>query len=335
MFLVKHQNGIYYLRYKLSSGKYTQISCKTNSKRLAEKFKEQFLQNPHKEQYNLLTSDIFRVFEVDKSYISKRFLQIIGDFPVKALEHGHISVYINERKNDMFRGRKISPITVNDDLIFLKRIFNKAIQYEYMTKNPVKGVKFLPTPTNKKRQIFNNDEIKQLLDSLNYYPSYQNLIKFAFYTGCRIGEVVNLEWSDIEDTKIKIGVKVNDLNEYTFMTKNRSERVIYMSKEMINFLKSIPNTANYIFVDKNNQKFNIGHVSKLFKKHIRKLNLSDNLHFHSIRHTFITNLINNGHSIYNVQQFMGHKYYETTLKYSHPLDENMKAISESVSLKKN
>jgi site-specific recombinase XerD len=58
-------------------------------------------------------------------------------------------------------------------------------------------------------------------------------------------------------------------------------------------------------------------VSKTFKAYARKAGLNDKLHFHSLRHTFASWLVQDGVSIYEVQKLLGHSSVKVTEVYSH------------------
>jgi site-specific recombinase XerD len=58
--------------------------------------------------------------------------------------------------------------------------------------------------------------------------------------------------------------------------------------------------------------------------------MNDSLHFHSIRHTVVTNLIKNDVSINKVKEFIGHKSISTTLKYTHLNVEDYRSVADMV-----
>ncbi|MFZ1519744.1 MAG: tyrosine-type recombinase/integrase, partial [Ignavibacteriaceae bacterium] len=69
-------------------------------------------------------------------------------------------------------------------------------------------------------------------------------------------------------------------------------------------------------------------ISKQFKKIIRKANLNEKIHFHTLRHSFASLLVQKGVSLYVVKELLGHEDLATTQIYSH-LDNNsiVKAIA--------
>jgi len=65
-------------------------------------------------------------------------------------------------------------------------------------------------------------------------------------------------------------------------------------------------------------------ISKQFKKIVRKSNLSDKIHFHSLRHSFASLLAQKGVSLYIIKELLGHEDLATTQIYSHLQQQNLK-----------
>ncbi len=65
------------------------------------------------------------------------------------------------------------------------------------------------------------------------------------------------------------------------------------------------------------------HTSKQFKKAVRASNVNANIHFHSLRHSFASALVQRGVSLYAVKELLGHENIKTTQIYSHLQRENL------------
>ena len=84
----------------------------------------------------------------------------------------------------------------------------------------------------------------------------------------------------------------------------------------------------YVFYRVKGTKINEDFVSKYFKKVVRRVGLRDDIHFHTLRHSFASNLVQKGVTIYAVKELLGHKSIVTTMIYSHlNRDSLIKAIS--------
>ncbi len=89
------------------------------------------------------------------------------------------------------------------------------------------------------------------------------------------------------------------------------------------------NNNNYIFYRIEGIKLNEDYASKHFKKAVRAAGLNDNIHFHTLRHSFASRLIQKGASVFVVKELLGHEDIKTTQIYSHLQTEN---LTEAVNL---
>jgi site-specific recombinase XerD len=72
-------------------------------------------------------------------------------------------------------------------------------------------------------------------------------------------------------------------------------------------------------------KIRVEYVSKRFKKALRKTNLNQNIHLHSLRHSFASNLVKKGENLWKISKLLGHTNISTTEKYSHVRNEDLRA----------
>jgi site-specific recombinase XerD len=79
-----------------------------------------------------------------------------------------------------------------------------------------------------------------------------------------------------------------------------------------------------------------GWVTALFKKYVRRAKLSNgHLHFHSLRHTFASWLVQKGATLYEVQKLLGHRSSKVTEVYSHLQPEQMHSTVNRIDLQLN
>jgi integrase len=102
----------------------------------------------------------------------------------------------------------------------LKSAFEKAVQWNYIESNPFDKIKLPKIPQNK--PVFISDiELKQIV-SYEKDKILKDIYLFAFYSGCRINEILNLKWNNINFSERFISIK----NDETFTTKSKKERII-------------------------------------------------------------------------------------------------------------
>ena len=86
---------------------------------------------------------------------------------------------------------------------------------------------------------------------------------------------------------------------------------------------------NLVFYHIEDIKLNEDFVSKQFKKAVRQAGLNDRIHFHTLRHSFASNLVQAGSSLYIIKELLEHRDFQTTQIYSHLQREN---LSQAVNL---
>jgi integrase/recombinase XerD len=207
----------------------------------------------------------------------------------------------------------------------LKASFNKAIQWGYIDSNPFNNIK-LPKSIKHIPEFIGVEELNKIID-LTDNLILKDIFVTAFYTGLRQSELINLKWNSIDFSNNIITVKNSD----DFTTKSKKERIIPMNNIVIQLMKRLKksSTADYIFPNAKNYKFHPDTVSKKFKKAVRAAKLSEAIHFHTLRHSFASNLVRKGVSLYVVKELLGHEDISTTQIYAH-LDN--KALINAINL---
>ena len=89
--------------------------------------------------------------------------------------------------------------------------------------------------------------------------------------------------------------------------------------------------SEYVFTLNDKPLFR-GWVQHLFKRYVRELKLPERLHFHSLRHTFASWLVQDGATLYEVQKLLGHSSAKVTEVYSHLQPEQLHNTVERIRL---
>ena len=208
-------------------------------------------------------------------------------------------------------------------LIALKSAFNKAILWDYLDNNPLNKIKLPKIPKN--NPLFIQEHEFESLLKLEENELMKSIYLFAFNTGLRLSEITNLKWGAIDFLE-KI-ISVQNTNDFT--TKGKQERKIPMNECVFNLLRNrfpkVINIINDAFVfSTNGIQLNADFISKRFKKLIRNSSLNQDLHFHDLRHSFASNLVKKGVSIFVVKELLGHQDVKTTQIYSHLTIDSLK-----------
>ena len=161
--------------------------------------------------------------------------------------------------------------------------------------------------------ILNNTQMQLMKD----------IFTTAFYTGMRLGELVNMKWNWIDFTENIITIK----NSSEFNSKNKRERIIPIHQKVQTILQTrfqLGKLTNALVFNRYKSiKLNEDFVSKQFKKAVRAAKLNDKIHFHTLRHSFASALVQRGISLYAVKELLGHGNIKTTQIYSHLQKDNL------------
>ncbi|MEX2399849.1 MAG: tyrosine-type recombinase/integrase [Rhodothermales bacterium] len=146
-----------------------------------------------------------------------------------------------------------------------------------------------------------------------------DVIEVAVSTGLRETEIVHMRWSWINFDAGQIVVRRSD----GFIPKSHHERTVPISGACLDVLWTLHEARtseadDYVFKgEKNGDRLDASYVSKRFKKYVKLAQLSDDLTFHSLRHTFITWMVQRGVPVPVVQKLAGHADISTTMQYVH------------------
>ena len=208
----------------------------------------------------------------------------------------------------------------------LKAAFNKAVEWGYISANPFLKVK-LPKQQKNQPAYLSEEELKVILGKIEVVV-VKEISALSFYTGCRLGELVELKWKNvnISDRYVVIG-------DDEFQTKGRNQRTIPLCDEAVRILQArlgkVIKLDGYVFNKTNDVFFSGDYISKKFKRGCRLAEVSEKIHFHSLRHSFASNLAQQGVSLYVIKELLGHSSITTTEIYAHlNLDGLREAISK-------
>jgi len=207
----------------------------------------------------------------------------------------------------------------------LKTAFNKGVDWGYISMNPFSKIKLSKRQKNNPAYI-TKTELDEILLNTDV-KVVRDLSSLSFFTGCRIGELINLRWSSVN-----LAEKYIVIGDDSFKTKTREQRSIPLCDEAVVILSGakgkIIKLDGYIF-NKRGRKYTTDYVSKRFKRACREAKISEAIHFHSLRHSFASNLAQRGVSIYTIQKLLGHSSVTTTEIYSHL---NLEGMRDAVSV---
>ncbi len=338
MYVAKIKRSKFFQIIYFVDGKRKTLSTKSADRKEAQKVLENFkvsLNNPVQEivhqlpiEVSLLLSNFrdeyleyiqpakSKNYYESISYSFKQLISFCGDIPLNKIETKMIDKFICSTFNRTPKGAHHYYRT-------LKAALNKAISWDYISVNPFTKIKF-PKLSKSLPAFISEDELLIILTNTPY-QYLKDIFTVGFYTGLRLGELINMKWNWIDFFQNHITVKCTD----GFLTKSKKERIVPMSEKVKSILISRFNlgfhqAGEVVFFRIPKRKLHQETISKQFKDIVRKSNVNEKIHFHSLRHSFASLLAQKGVSLYIIKELLGHEDLATTQIYSHLQQQNLK-----------
>jgi integrase len=317
MFLNRRSNGYYYVHYRDAKGIWRSISTRLTDEASAREFMSRFVPSNGKLTSPQRLSDFmppFLEYSITNhapattsrfKFAYDSFIKIIGDRALTEYRPFDIEAYKSRR------AKSVLPTSVNVDLRMLKAMFSVAVKWDLLEKSPFKGVRLMRIP-EQRPMFFTREQFSQFLAAIDR-EWLRNLVLFAVNTGLRRSELVNLRWEDIDLIAKLVVVR----NREGFSTKSRRERTVPLNRSAIAALESQSSQIDHVFKDPWQRPLKKDYVTRWFGRTVIVAELDRRLHFHHLRHTFASWLVQAGAGIYEVQKLLGHSSVAVTQVYAH------------------
>ena len=164
------------------------------------------------------------------------------------------------------------------------------------------------------------------------------ILELLFSTGLRVSELSNLEKEDINLKR----------DEFTVLGKGGKSRVVFLSDEAKIWLQKYLDTRKdmntYMFIshDKrfgkqkdHDEPLTPRSIQRIVQKHALEAGITKKVTPHTMRHSYATDLLQNGADIRSVQSMLGHSSITTTQIYTHITDKELKNVHKRFHGKKN
>lgn len=265
----------------------------------------------------------------------------------------HSENTINNYRNDLmefleFNNDKV--LNVNREIVtkYMQYLYNKNASkstisrrlsslrsfYNYLYKNNLINKNYFSSIKNPKKDNGLPKLVKEIdIDKMFCIPDTRTplgqrnllIIRMLYATGVRVSELVNICLKDI------------DINERTIRIfgKGSKERIVVFgnnTKEILNLYLNngryrLSNGKNdYLFLNKDGNKLSDRYVRNIINDIIFKAAIQMHVSPHMLRHTFATDMLNNGADLVSVKEMLGHESLNTTSIYTHVSDDKIREI---------
>ncbi len=209
-----------------------------------------------------------------------------------------------------------APATINKELQLVRHAFNVAMrEWEWCRENPMHRVSMEPVRNEVDRWLTANEEERLVASSS---PWLREMIGFALNTGMRQGEILNLQWQDVDFMR---GVLM------VMQSKNGTRRTIPLNATVYELLAAKQATTGGsggpVFRTPLGNELQVRYLVREFCEARNRAGIPD-FRFHDMRHTFATRLVQRGVDLYKVQRLLGHKTSVMTQRYAHHSPESLR-----------
>lgn len=286
----------------------------------------------------LITEQKNEVVIYDETSDIAAYKQFFVSKKIQGLSSGTLKLYMQTINLFMRSVRKpFSDVTTNDIRLFIAnremsdrvskgtlsrergcivRFFKWLCNEEYIAKDPGARVENIKVPKRMKQE-FSELEVEKLR-SATTNSKEALVIELLLSTGCRVSELVSLNFRDYDQENDSI----------TVIGKGNKQRTLYLNAKakmaLNHYLKDVPHITGPLFFGQTvGKEMTSAGVQKLVKRLGNRAGLA-NVHPHRFRRTAATLARRHGMPIELVMNFLGHESIDTTLKYSMIGDEELK-----------
>lgn len=285
--------------------------------------------------------------------LTVRVYPAIGHLRLDKITSRHIQQFINDlalNGKSLKNGRPLSRKTAVHHLSFISDVFSYAVKMEMLTDNPCKRVT-VPKGEKKEKDIYTLEEVAQLFQLLETAPlKYRTFFTLAIYSGFRRGEMLGLEWKEVDWEHNVISVRRTSnytafKGIYTDTTKTKK------SQRSLKFPQSVMDLLREYKAEQDEERIKLGtkwqDYDRLFVKWdgrpmnnntpyfwLKEFCEENNFRFcdiHSLRHFYASALINEGVDAATVSGALGHSTITTTTSiYCHVFNQAQARAGDAI-----
>lgn len=273
-----------------------------------------------------------RTYSRYKGLIVRHILPELGDTQIDDLGRRQISEFLTAHQADgNLRGEALSATSTNLMLTVLNAAFTYACDMDLLPANPCDRIRRVPGPPSRV-EAFTREEQRRLEEAIAAWEDRRLFgIRLCLYTGLRIGELLGLEWQDVDMEKGILHIQKTVYREKNaegewqlFVDRPKtaaSERMVPLPGYLAEDLRiyRIGARSEFVIENKKAERMSIRSYQYLFERLTEKAGVRK-LNFHALRHTFATRALECGMDIKTLSELMGHKNATITLnRYAHSM----------------
>ena len=248
----------------------------------------------------------------------RNLVRLLPNLLLRDLRLHHLNEYRDSRlyePSKSGRSERTAPATVAHELSYFRSVLNYALRHEFISEMPVQAWPKIKVD-NKRDRILTASEWAKLERNLSKH--IKEMAQIAYYTGMRQGEILQIEWSQVDFEKGFIRLRADQ-------TKSKTARAVFLCAEAIEVLKRIPKDLRCkqrVFVSTVGRPYTrfTGSLQRDWKKGLVESGIED-FAFHDLRHCYVSRMRLAGIPDFLIQRQVGHKDGKMTERYT-TIDES-------------
>jgi integrase len=246
-----------------------------------------------------------------------------GGKKISAVKQLYVEEYIAQRQTE-----GAAPATINKEVARLRHLFNKAIAWGEVPRNPCAGIRHLKEPPARVAYLEPHERAMLLTECAAFDPVLLAIVSVAMLTGARLSEILALTWGNADLSRRILTFR---------KTKSGRIRHVPMNPDLHNVLSRLDaeRTGSDAGAPLFPPEWNSRRVTTAFRRLTNgencrgRIAVKPGFRFHDLRHDFASWLTMNGVAIRGVQTLLGHADLRMTERYSH-LAERVLAAAVAV-----
>jgi integrase len=267
----------------------------------------------------------YRVYE---QVVRVHLIPWLGRMGLAAITAGDIQKYKAENLTGGPNRKALSTKTIVNHLGVLSAMFQDAVDWELLSRNPVLKVKRpRPEPESDKPKAWTLDEARRFMEYVQREePSWLPLFLFTAGVGLRTGEAAAITWADVGLEEMVVHVRKSLSHGNLTVPKGKRARHEPIPAELRSLMLTHKASASgeRVFLARDGRALTTDRIKSTFHRCIRDSGVP-RITFHGLRHTFCTLVaLHTGAPQRVVQRLAGHADIRTTERYTHVTDPAMR-----------
>ncbi|MGN1234836.1 MAG: tyrosine-type recombinase/integrase [Christensenellaceae bacterium] len=277
-----------------------------------------------------------RTYRKYRQVVQDRLLPALGEYELSELTPSRL-----QRFTALLAEENLAPNTVNLFLAVLRSALRRAVALGITEREHTSAI-VRPKLRERKIECFSKDEQRKIEDYIIKKKQSKLFgILLCLYTGLRIGELLALQWEDIELKKGMISVTKTcrdgwENGKYVKIVETpktaHSQRVIPIPKQLLPIFRELrKGSSGSYLVDANSVcGAEVRSYQRTFGLLLKRLNIPHR-GFHCLRHTFATRALECGMDVKTLSEILGHADASITLKrYAHSMLEHKREMMNRI-----